>query len=70
MQSIIVFVTFALCEVTRVVEQKITEGVAFVIDFGLFAQTRRLEERERLEGFQSSPTLDHRICRTRHYKWK
>lgn len=59
-------VTFALCEVARVVEQKITEGVAFVIDGGLSAQARRLEERERLKGFQSRPALDHRICRTRN----
>lgn len=63
------FVTFALCEVTRMVEQKITEGVAFVIDFGLSAQARRLEERERLKGFQSRPTLYHRGRRTRDCKF-
>jgi len=51
-----------------VVEQKITEGVAFVIDFGFLAQTRRFEERERLESFQSRPALDHRVRRTRHCK--
>jgi len=64
-----VLVTFALCEVTRMVEQKITEGVAFVIDFGLSAQARRLEERERLKGFQSRPTLYHRSRRTRDCKF-
>jgi len=63
------FVTFALCEVTRMVEQKITEGVAFVIDFRFSAQARRLEERERLKGFQSRPTLYHRGRRTRDCKF-
>jgi len=61
-------VTFALGEVTRMVEQKITERVAFVVDFRLPAQARRLEERERLESFQSGPALDHRVRRTRHCK--
>lgn len=62
------FVTFALCEVARVVEQKIPKRVALVIDLWLPAQARRFEKRERLEGLQGRPALDDRDGGTGHCK--